>query len=234
MEDLDTERVQGGAADGILATLELFGFEWNEPVMWQSSRSEAYRDAFDRLLADGCVYPCGCTRKEIGGSRYPGTCARGLPTGKTARAWRVRTNSQTIEFTDRRQGPQKQNVAEIFGDFVVQRADGVFAYQLAVVVDDAAQGITDVVRGADLLDETPRQIYLQQLLGMPTPRYLHVPIATDAAGAKLSKQTHAPALDPARASEQIVAALRFLGQKPPQELEQAPPSEIWKWATANS
>jgi len=230
MEDLDREREQPGAADNILATLERFGFEWSEPVMRQSQRTEAYREAFARLQAAGLVYPCGCTRKEIGGPRYPGTCAWGLPFGKTARAWRVRTTSAAIAFVDRLQGAQSQNVEETSGDFVVLRADGLFAYQLAVVVDDAAQGITDIVRGADLLEETPRQIYLQQLLGLPTPLYLHVPVATDAAGAKLSKQTRAPALDAMKASAQIVDALRFLGQNPPVELEFVSPAEIWKWA----
>lgn len=229
MEDLDRERVQPGAADGILATLERFGFEWSGPVMWQSQRSEAYREAFERLD----LYPCGCTRKEIGGPRYPGTCSAGLPPAKQARAWRVRTTPATIEFVDRLQGAQSQNLAETSGDFVVLRADGLFAYHLAVVVDDAAQGITDVVRGADLLEETPRQIYLQQLLGVATPRYLHVPVATDAVGVKLSKQTWAPALDPARASAQIIAALQFLEQEPPEELEHASPAEIWKWAIAH-
>jgi glutamyl-Q tRNA(Asp) synthetase len=233
MEDLDQERVQPSAADNILATLERFGFEWSGPVMWQSQRTEAYREAFARLDTAGFVYPCGCTRKEIGGPRYPGTCAQGLPAGRTARAWRVRAAAAPIEFVDRVQGAGSQNLAETSGDFVVRRADGLFAYQLAVVVDDAAQGITDVVRGADLLEETPRQIYLQQLLGVATPRYLHVPVATDAAGVKLSKQTRAPALDSRRAAEQIVAALRFLGQRPPKGLESAPPTEVWKWAERN-
>ena len=233
MEDLDRERTQPGAADNILATLERFGFEWTGPGMWQSQRAEAYQEAFERLKAAGLVYPCGCTRKEIGGPRYPGTCARGLAPGRIARAWRVRTTAAAIEFVDRVQGAQSQILAETSGDFVVLRADGPFAYQLAVVVDDAAQGITDVVRGADLLEETPRQIHLQQLLGLSTPRYLHVPVATDAAGVKLSKQTRAPALDPARASAQIVAALRFLGQNPPEEMERASPAEIWTCAAEN-
>lgn len=230
MEDLDREREQPGAADNILATLERFGFEWSEPVMRQSQRTEAYREVFARLHTAGLVYACGCTRREIGGPRYPGTCAQGLATGKSARAWRVRTPAADIEFIDRLQGPQAQNLEETSGDFVVQRADGLFAYQLAVVVDDAAQGITDIVRGADLLEETPRQIYLQQLLGMTTPRYLHVPVARDGAGVKLSKQTRAPALDPTKASAQLVGALRFLGQNPPAELELISPAEIWKWA----
>ena len=233
MEDLDRERELAGAADNILATLERFGFEWSEPVMRQSQRTEAYHEAFARLQAAGLVYACGCTRKEIGGPRYPGTCVGGLPPGKTARAWRVRTTSAAIAFVDRLQGAQSQNVEETSGDFVVLRADGLFAYQLAVVVDDAAQGITDIVRGADLLEETPRQIYLQQLLGLTTPRYLHVPVATDAAGVKLSKQTRAPALDAVKASAQIVDALRFLGQNPPAELKLISPAEIWKWAEQN-
>ena len=227
MEDLDRPREQPGAADRILRTLEAFGFEWSGPVMRQSERTAAYREAFHALDA----YPCGCTRKEIAGTRYPGTCAHGLPAGKEPRAWRVRTTADPIAFTDRLHGEQSQNLAETTGDFVILRADGAFAYQLAVVVDDAAQGITDVVRGADLLEETPRQIYLQRLLGFPQPRYLHVPIATDATGAKLSKQTKAPPLDTPAAARQALAALRFLGQNPPSTLSMV--SEIWNWAREN-
>ena len=210
MEDLDTPRNQPGAADSILADLEVFGFRWDGPVVYQSQRIEAYRDALDRLKAAGLAFPCGCSRKEIDGDRYPGTCANGLPPGKVARAWRVRGE----------------------GDFVLLRADGIFAYQLAVVVDDAAQAITDVVRGADLLDSTPRQIFLQGLLGYPTPHYVHVPVVLAADGQKLSKQTGAAALDRSRAGDLLWDALEFLGRRPPAELRRAAVDEIWRWALA--
>jgi len=216
MEDLDQPRVIPGAADTILRQLESFGLEWDGAVEYQSRRTALYRDALRRLEA--FTYPCGCTRREledsalaIDGSRiYPGTCRAGIAKGKSARAVRLRTDADPVRFTDRVQGEISQSVLTEVGDFVLRRADGVFAYQLAVVVDDAAQGITDVVRGADLLDSTARQIVLQRLLGVPTPRYLHVPVATNAAGEKLSKQTRA-----ADASEgDLARALEFLGVNP--------------------
>lgn len=215
MEDLDTPRVQKGAADSILGDLEHFGFTWDEPVLYQSTRIGAYQDALEKLKADGMVYPCGCSRRDLLDERYPGTCAHGLAPGKEARAWRVRTSG---------------TIAETVGDFVLLRADGIFAYQLAVVVDDAFQGITDVVRGADLLDSTPRQIYLQQLLGYPTPRYLHVPVVLAEDGQKLSKQTGATGLDRGRASELLWTALDFLLLGPPEDLRHAGVQEIWAWA----
>jgi glutamyl-Q tRNA(Asp) synthetase len=231
MEDLDAGREQPGAADRILADLEFFGFEWDGPVWRQSERTEAYREALERLRAAGRAYPCGCSRKETAGAPYPGACARGLPEGKTARSWRVRVNGARIEFRDRLHGPQLQDLEAEAGDFVVFRADGQFAYHLAVVIDDAAQRVTDVVRGADLLDSTPRQIHLQRLLDLPEPRYLHVPTATDSRGAKLSKQTRAPALERGRAAALLQAALRFLGQQAaPPELERAPAKELLRWA----
>ena len=218
MEDVDVPRTVAGAADTILRDLEHFGFRWDGPVMYQSQRTEAYRDALERLRVAGLVYPCGCSRKEIEGERYPGTCAQGLPPGKVARAWRVRVSGE---------------LTETVGDFVLLRADGFFAYQLAVVVDDAAQGITDVVRGADLLDSTPRQIYLQGLLGYPTPRYMHVPVVLAADGQKLSKQTGAEALDRDKTPELLWAALAFLRQGPPNDLNRATVPEIWRWAVAH-
>ncbi|MFN3325600.1 MAG: tRNA glutamyl-Q(34) synthetase GluQRS [Bryobacteraceae bacterium] len=233
MEDVDLPRVQPGAAELILRTLERFGFEWDGGVMYQSERTGAYREALDRLRAAGQAFPCGCTRKEVSeaGQRYPGTCRAGLPRGRTARAWRVWAGEETMYFEDRLQGRQWQNLAEEVGDFVVLRADGLFAYQLAVVVDDAAQGITDVVRGADLLDSTPRQIRLLRLLGFEIPRYLHVPVALNREGQKLSKQTLALAVDPAAAGSQLAAAMTFLGQDPPAGLERAGAKEILRWAT---
>lgn len=214
MEDLDTPRVQPGAADSILADLEAFGFTWDGPVMYQSTRTDAYREAFDRLRSDGFIYPCGCSRKDTE-AQYPGTCANGLPPGKVTRSWRVRVNHELAETT---------------GDFVLLRADGIFAYQLAVVVDDEAQGITNVVRGADLLDSTPRQMYLQHLLGYRTPHYRHIPVVVGPHGQKLSKQNGAMALDKINASVLLVSALQFLGYSPPANLGNGSPAKIWQWA----
>lgn len=242
MEDLDTPRVQPGASADILSTLDRFGFQWDGEVMCQSTRNEAYRSALEDLRKLGMAYPCGCTRKEIAdsnlageeaGPRYPGTCRTGLPPERQARAWRVRVPSEPVSFEDRLQGHQTQNIETYCGDFVVLRSDGLFAYQLAVVVDDRDQGVTDIVRGADLLDSTPRQIYLQGLLGAPVPRYLHVPVALNAAGQKLSKQTLAPAIDPNTAVQTITKALVFLGQGPPSELNDGSLEEVWRWATEN-
>jgi glutamyl-Q tRNA(Asp) synthetase len=231
-----------GAATAILATLESLGLEWDGPVVHQSARADAYRAALDRLRRQGAVFACGCTRKEIADSGlaaldgslvYPGTCRRGLPPGRAARATRVAVDGQTIEFEDGLQGRVYQDLGRDVGDFVLVRADGPFAYQLAVVVDDAAQGITDVVRGADLLDSTPRQIFLQRLLGLPTPRYLHLPVATDARGEKLSKQTLAAPVDASRPGAALSAALRFLGQSPPAALAAAPRRAVLEWAAAH-
>jgi glutamyl-Q tRNA(Asp) synthetase len=232
MEDLDLPRVIQGTGDAILRQLESFGLEWDGAVEYQSRRTGLYRDALRRLEA--FTYPCGCTRKEledsalaIDGARiYPGTCRAGLAPGKAARAVRLRTDADPVCFTDRVQGEIAQSIQPEIGDFVLLRADGVFAYQLAVVVDDAAQGITDVVRGADLLDSTARQIYLQRLLGLPTPRYLHVPVATNAAGEKLSKQTRAPDAT----QSDLSRALEFLGM----DAVSGPPSaELLARAVAN-
>jgi glutamyl-Q tRNA(Asp) synthetase len=232
MEDLDAPRVMPGAVDVILRQLESFGLEWDGAVVHQSARLDLYRDAMARLEAQ--CYPCACTRKEledsalaIDGARiYPGTCRGGLPEGKVPRAIRVRTGAEPIRFTDRVQGDIFQSVEKEIGDFVLRRADGFYAYQLTVVVDDAHQGVTDVVRGADLLDSTARQIHLQRLLGFATPRYLHLPVAANAAGEKLSKQTQAA--DACAAD--IPAALRFLGMLPPAGLM---PRELLPWAAAH-
>ena len=242
MEDLDPPREVPGAADDILRTLEALGLEADGPVIRQSERGDVYRAALDRLRDRGVLFACGCTRREIadsglpgsdGGLVYPGTCRNGPPPGREARALRVRVDDAVIAFDDALQGEVRQDLAREVGDFVLLRADGLFAYQLAVVVDDAAQGITDVVRGADLLDSTPRQILLQRLLGLPTPRYLHLPVATNGAGEKLSKQTGAPALDRSRPAPALVAALRFLGQPAPAALERATAHTVLEWAAAN-
>lgn len=240
MEDVDTPRNVPGAADDILRTLEIFGFEWDGVVLWQSRRGEAYAAALERLRLAGLAYPCACSRKEIadsaarpavdGGFAYPGTCRDGLPPGRVARAWRLRVMDEETAFIDRLQGRQAQRLERDIGDFVLRRADGLFAYQLAVIVDDAWQGVTDIVRGADLLASTPRQIWLQRCLGYPQPRYAHLPVAANAAGEKLSKQTRAPALDGSRVAAELVRALRFLGQAVPDELASSRPAEVWRWA----
>ena len=225
IEDLDAPRELPGAADDIRRALERFGLHWDGEVIYQSRRGALYEKALQRLR-ESC-YPCGCTRREIadsslglaadGAQIYPGTCRRGLPGGKTARALRLKIPDEKIVFEDRVQGRVEQHLAREVGDFVLRRADGQFAYQLAVVVDDAAQGVTDVVRGADLFDSSARQIALQRLLGLPTPRYLHIPAVVDAAGEKLSKQTGAVPV----AAADLPRALRFLGQPPADDLEEA-------------
>ena len=229
IEDLDAPRTQPGAVDDIVRTLERFGLTWDGPVIYQSLRGARYEAALQRL--QGRTYWCGCTRREIadsalglaadGAQIYPGTCRDGLPAGKPPRALRVRTQRQAISFEDRVQGAQQQSVEELVGDFVLYRADGQFAYQLAVVVDDAEQGVTDVVRGADLVDSTARQIHLQRLLGYPEPRYLHIPVAVNAFGEKLSKQSGAQAIDASRRDELIPRILTFLGQRASVGLDEA-------------
>jgi len=237
IEDIDAPRTVPGAAEDILATLERFGMHADETPIWQSQRMARYQQALDQLKSSGLVYPCGCTRKEIADSllnaharnttlAYPGTCRAGLH-GKPARAWRLRVpdgEAAVIEFDDRWQGRQTQNLATEVGDFVLRRADHQWAYQLAVVVDDADAGITHIVRGADLLDSTARQIYLQRCLGMATPGYLHVPVVTNEHGEKLSKQNGATALDSDNPLEALGAAARHLGLdlggEPPVTLEQ--------------
>jgi len=240
MEDVDTPRNFPGAATDILKTLEAFGFEWDGPVLWQSRRGDAYAAALDRLRAAGLAYGCACSRREIadsatrpaidGGLAYPGTCRDGVAHGRSVRSWRLRVGGEEVAFSDRVQGRQAQNLERDVGDFVLLRADGLYAYQLAVAVDDEFQGISDVVRGADLIASTPRQIWLQRCLGYATPRYAHLPVATNSAGEKLSKQTRAPALRPDQAGRALASALAFLGQAVPLDLERAGLREIWDWA----
>lgn len=240
IEDVDAPRSVPGAAEGIIATLARFGFEWDGEIVRQSRRSAAYEAALDPLKAAGHAYPCVCTRRELAGQplardgsrRYPGTCRGGLAPGREGRAWRVRADG-VIHFDDAVQGPQEIDLAADAGDYVVRRADGLFAYQLAVVVDDAFQAVTHVVRGADLLDSTARQIHLLGLLGAPVPAYAHLPLATNAAGEKLSKQTLARAIDEHPPQAALLAALRFLGQNPPGTLAGAPLAELWRWAQAH-
>lgn len=240
IEDVDTPRVIAGAADDILRTLGSCGMVWDGPIVWQSKRSDAYAAALRTLAELGVVYPCGCSRREIADSAlngiegpvYPGTCRSGLAPGKTPRALRIDTRAQHIEFDDLLQGRVTQDLETEVGDFVLYRADRIFAYQLAVVVDDAEQGITTVVRGADLLHSTPRQIYLQRLLGYATPRYAHVPVAINAAGEKLSKQTRAHPVDAGAPLPALAAALRFLGHPPPEAVT-VDTTTLWRWAIGN-
>jgi glutamyl-Q tRNA(Asp) synthetase len=222
IEDVDEGRSVAGAAEQMLALLQQLGMRWDGDVVWQSRRGALYQAAFDQL-ADH-AYPCGCNRREIADSRlgtapdgsaiYPGTCRHGLAAGKSMRSLRLRVpepGADLVSFTDRFAGKIEHHLAQDAGDFVLKRADGFWAYQLAVVVDDAAQGVTDIVRGADLLDSTPRQIYLQRLLGVPTPRYLHLPVLRNGQGEKLSKQTGAAAVAPRNETEAVAALLAAAG-----------------------
>lgn len=231
IEDIDPPREVSGSASRILEDLGRLGMVSDEEVLFQSSRTEAFESAIQRLLASGDAYWCGCSRSELPSSGiYPGTCRDGLPPGREARAVRIRTNSQPVVFEDRLRGSVECNLLETVGDFVIRRADGLPAYQLAVTVDDSFQDITDIVRGSDLLDSTPRQVFLQQKLGFSTPGYCHIPVVLDSTGAKLSKRDAADPvslLEPARA---ITAALKFLGQEPPAIDDLA---EIWSWALQN-
>lgn len=240
IEDVDQPRTVPTAADGILRTLEGFGFEWDGEVIMQSRRLDLYHAALVRLQLDGDVYPCSCSRSEIaaasrlpsvdGGLLYPGTCRNGLADGKAARSWRLCVPNREFCYVDRVQGEARQNLQREVGDFVLLRADGQYAYQLAVVVDDAAQGVSAVVRGVDLLDSTVRQIWLQQRLGLPTPSYAHLPVVVNAAGEKLSKQTQAKAVDPADGSTLLACALEFLGHPVPAEMHKVPVVDFWRWA----
>ncbi len=244
IEDVDGDRNVPGADEHILASLRRCGMRWDGEVSWQSRRSDLYQLALQQL--GDAVYPCACSRKEIADSQlilnarqaqaliYPGTCRNGLTPGKTARALRLKVPQQPhclIHFNDRWAGPVSEDLTDEVGDFVIKRADGFWAYQLAVVVDDGAQGITDIVRGADLLDSTPRQIWLQQLLGLPQPSYLHVPVVLNESGEKLSKQTGAQAFDHGAAPDVLLRdamlpAARFLGM----DLEASTIDAFWRAA----
>ena len=227
IEDVDRPRCPPGTDTVVLGQLAACALTSDEPVLWQSTRDDAYAAALQRLLDGGRAYPCGCTRAEIDAvwaargvpaqrhaeRPYPGTCRDGLH-GKPARAVRLRVDAGIVEWHDRRLGTQRQDVGAEVGDFVLKRADGIWAYQLAVVVDDAAQGITDVVRGEDLADNTPRQIVLRQALGLPAPRHLHTPLVLAADGQKLSKQNGARALELADLVAALVAAGAVLGLPP--------------------
>lgn len=239
MEDLDTPRVVPGAADDILFTLEALGLVWDGEVVWQSRRQEAYLEALARLQESGLLYPCACSRKEIlasaphpgeDGPIYPGFCREGLPPGRAPRAVRVRVPARRIGFRDGVFGWYEQDLAGEVGDFVLRRADGMFAYQLAVVVDDAASGVNQVVRGADLLASTPRQMFLLDRLAQPIPAYLHLPLAVTGDGSKLSKRHGVAGLSPAGGGKLVRMALERLGQSVPAELRNAPAPELLAWA----
>jgi glutamyl-Q tRNA(Asp) synthetase len=231
----------------MLRTLECLGFRWDGEVVYQSRRLDAYREVLDMLIERGIAYPCGCSRAEIAlissaphgeeGLVYPGICRDGLAEDKSERAVRIKVYDEVISFEDCVMGRYSQALSASCGDFVVQRADGPFAYHLAVVVDDAACGVNQVVRGADLISSTPRQIYLQKVLGYPTPDYCHLPLVTNPDGNKLSKRDNAVSLAAGHGFSEIkgrllLAALMFLGQSPPAELSTAPCPEILDWAVA--
>lgn len=234
IEDIDPPREQPGASDAILKSLEAFGFEWDDQqVIYQSNRIERYHAALEQLKGLDLLYPCTCSRKEIASISpsdiYPGTCRHGLAQTHEACAWRLRSEGH-VQFEDAIQGAVECNMAAEIGDFVLLRADGLVAYQLAVGLDDAEQNMTEVVRGADLFDSTHRQMYLQKVLGLPAPRYAHHPVVVNSTGNKLSKQNHAPPLDSKHAVGLLWQALRFLGQSPPVDLKNERLETIWQWA----
>ncbi|NLY26582.1 MAG: tRNA glutamyl-Q(34) synthetase GluQRS [Alcaligenaceae bacterium] len=211
IEDIDTPRVVAGADTLIQQQLTTLQMHWDEPPVWQSQRLALYEQAFQTLQAHHAVYPCGCTRQELPHGAYPGTCRQGLPPGRQARAWRFRVPPGIEHVHDRRHGNLKQNVAAEVGDFIIRRADGLWAYQLVVVVDDGDQGITHIVRGDDLLDSTARQRVLARALGLQPPVTLHVPLVLDTDGRKLSKQNHARAMDLHRPLETLNRGWNALG-----------------------
>lgn len=233
MDDLDTPRNVPGAATAIVGELERVGLEWDGPVLYQSDDLEPYRGAVARLLGSGDAFHCGCSRKDLDGNRYPGTCRDGLPPGREARSVRLRVGDAPVRVLDKVQGSFSQDLRNELGDFVIRRADGIIAYHLATVVDDAAAGVTDVVRGADLLDSTPRQIELAARLGLAPAAYAHLPVAVNADGQKLSKQTHAAPTASATPSALWRRCLEFLGHRPPHGLDGAPMEELKAWAIAS-
>jgi glutamyl-Q tRNA(Asp) synthetase len=234
IEDLDPPRESKEAAADILRTLEALGLHWDESIIYQSQRSTAYHDALAQLDTQALLYACNCSRQKLSGhSLYPGWCREHHIVRGSATALRCLVVDATIAFTDRLQGPCSQPLAQDVGDFIVHRRDGLFAYQLGVVVDDAWQGITDIVRGIDLLDSTPRQLYLQQRLGYATPRYAHVPVIVNAQGQKLGKQQYAAPVDATRPAAVLYQTLQRLRQNPDPALAQATAQDILAWAIAH-
>ena len=231
IEDLDRPREVAGSADGILRTLQAFGFEWDGEILLQRDRGEGYADALRALRRRHLTFECSCSRLQLEDeTRYPGTCRVHPPAAGVATATRLRVEPGTIQFSDRIQGTYRQEVSAAIGDVILRRRDQIFAYLLAVVVDDAAQGITHVVRGADLLDNTPRQILLQRLLGLPTPQYAHVPVLTEADDTKLAKSRRSVRLSAEEALPQLLWVFSMLGMRPPEALAGAPLAEAWSWA----
>jgi glutamyl-Q tRNA(Asp) synthetase len=241
IDDLDSLRIAPGATDSILRCLETLGFEWDGPVLYQSTRGPAYHAALHRLRRLGVVYPCACSRKEIAesalpgveGAIYPGTCRTNLPPGRAARALRFDTQGACVDFDDGLLGPQRRDLEREARDFVLYRADGIYAFQLASAVDDGEQGVTDVVRGADLLASSARQIHLLRMLGLPAPRYVHLPIGYDTATGRALKQTGAAPLDTRRPVAVLHAVLTFLNQRTSAKLEGATLLEFWRQAIAS-
>ena len=235
IEDIDPPREQADAADQIIDTLHRYGFEWDGDVIYQSRNDEAHRSALARLTDTGLAYRCRCSRRDLEGARrgplgiiYPGTCRKGCSGGDAA--IRVRTTDEEIAFEDALQGRIAHHLESETGDFVVCRRDGLIAYHLAVVVDDYLQGITEIVRGIDLLDSTPRQIWLQRCLGYQTPSYAHIPVVVNQLGQKLSKSTGAPGVPLDAVAETLCAALRALGLNPPAAMSASPVADVWSWA----
>jgi glutamyl-Q tRNA(Asp) synthetase len=233
MEDLDTPRVIPGCADEMLRTLDAFGFEWDGEVLYQSTRREAYRAALGRLAAEGRAYRCSCSRRDLAtetgdGAGYPGTCRLG-PTREGPTAWRFRVSDAALSFADSYLGAQTFDTRAL-GDFAIERRDGISTYQLAVVVDDAWQGITHVIRGADLLASTPWQLELMRALDFPEVRHGHLPLLVEPDGQKLSKTKRAVPIDPASAPQALTATLTHLSHSPPPDLARAHIKDIWSWA----
>jgi glutamyl-Q tRNA(Asp) synthetase len=233
IEDLDTPRVVKGSDQAILHALSRFGMDWDGDILYQSHRQPAYQQALDVLDSQHLIYPCTCSRQRLKGIIYDGFCRQNRSFPNQSYALRVRLDVSYLAFTDSLQGTIQHNMLTEIGDFIVKRKDGLFAYQLAVVVDDAEQGVTDIVRGCDLLDTTTRQLYLQQKLGLPQPHYTHLPVMVNVNGLKLSKQNHAPIIDEQPVLPLLYQALSVLGQAPPADLLHENKQVLWDWAIQN-
>jgi len=236
IDDVDTLRVVDDADHDILHTLEHFGFEWDGEVIYQTQQIDNYQQALEELISQSLVFPCTCSRKLLAktdSNIYPGTCRHRTLAESEEHALRILSQDIDIKFDDVVMGQRSQNIERQCGDFIIKRRDGLFAYQLAIVVDDAIQGITEVVRGADLLDSTPRQIYLQRLLNYPTPRYCHLPLVVDDLGNKISKSGGATKVETKDREKLLISSLKFLGQKPPDDLVKSNINDIWSWAIKN-
>jgi glutamyl-Q tRNA(Asp) synthetase len=233
IEDIDPPRCQDGASDDILRTLDAFGLHWDGSISYQSQQQPSYLQALEQLQQQDLLYPCICSRSQLQGHTiYPGSCRNQLPPSDQASAWRIKVPPMELGFDDLIMPTYQENLAQQVGDFILQRKDGLFAYQLAVVVDDAQQGITHIIRGADLYQQTPRQVFLQKCLALPTPSYGHIPLIINNAGQKLSKQNLATAISASQGPMLMSQALQRLGQNLPSELEGAPIAEQLTWSIA--